>query len=641
MCIFARAFGLGVKPVKDISVSEFAEMYIYNPSNTADAGKFTLDRAPYQKAIFDTLTPGNDITDVALIAGAQLGKTFAGQIWQAYIMTIDPQNFISYQPTISLSESYVSLKIDPFIECNPIIKSLFKKRDDSTKSRKKYKGCTAEYKGANSATSFRMISAPYIDADEIDSYEHDIDGEGSPLDLIENRTATFGKRRKIFWKSTPTIKDSSAIEKKFLQGNQNYYHVPCPYCNCKQVLKFDNLKCIREKGGNNDDDVAIESSIYYECEICKAHITEDKKTWMLLGGEWIAENPNAPKNIVSFQISSLYSPLGWLSWKQILDKFFQAVNDPFALKAFKNTYLGETYYEKSEQPSHYKLKARAEKYNCYEVNEKAVTLFAGCDTQDDRLCVSVIAFGESMEAWTVAYEEIPGSPADNQTWANLETVLRRPYKHKSGVELFIKAAAVDSGGHFTNNVYDFCRRNQDLCYAIKGASHDISVYIKESDKLDIDPRTGKRFPNPLSLYLINTMLIKKYIYIALNNMLVNDKLDGEKVIHFSHELQQNFYEMLTSERLIKKIINGRLKEEFVKPKKNTRNEVLDCFVYAYAMAFMHQIHNLYGSQYLKVWELNINKKIQRKENEDKKIEQVKRPAKKKSFVNKTGFAIRR
>lgn len=644
--VFMGAFSKAIRPPKDMSVSEFAEEFIYNPPNNSDSGKFSIDRAPYQREIMDALTPNNGINKVVFQAGAQIGKTFIANVWQGYIFYHNPQNFICYQPTISLAEKYSLLKVNPMIESSPVLNKVFDNKKNNSITTKKYSGCTASYLGANSGNSFRMISAPYIFADEIDSFPHDVDQEGSPLKLIENRMTTFGRKRKMFLSSTPTIEGMSAIEKEFLEGDQRYYHVPCPHCKAKQVLKFSNLQ-FEILNKDTDTETVDEKSVYYKCEICDGKITEDKKTWMLMNGEWIPSNPNAPKEVRSYHINSLYSPLGWYSWAKMASDFWEAKDDPFSIKAFRNTKLGETYVEKAEQPSSHKLKEMAENYKLNEVNEKVVALFAGVDTQPNRLAVIVIGLAEEGETYIINYDEVNGSPEDETTWDALETITRRPYKHKSGVDLYISKIAVDTGGHNTSAVYNFVRRNQDRYVAIKGASHDISVYIKESNKIDLDPKTGKKLQNGLSLWMVNTQLIKKYIYINLNNQLANNKTEGSRVIHFSEELPLNFYEMLVSEKLIRKIINGSLKEEFVKPKSSTRNEALDCLVYAYAMAFNAQYTRLYGDTYKKLWDLHVGKKLEKqnsniqngKTNNNTKNNQI-NPKNKNWWLNKGGFSIK-
>lgn len=642
--IFSKAFAEGLTPARNLTLSEWAELYLYNPPSNSNSGKFSVHRAPYQIEVMDALTPGNGIKEVVFMSGSQTGKTTIAICWQGFTFHINPQNFISYQPTEALAKIYAGSKVNPTIECTPVLNEIFQKGNGKNNlTSKEYKGgCSSEYKGAASATSFRMMSAPNIHADEIDSWESDLDGEGDPLKLLKARVSTFENTYKIFYSSTPTIQDFSSIEKKFKEGDQRYYHVPCPHCGVYQTLKFHQVKFLREEANKNSKGKVIKDSIYYECEICKEAITEDNKTYMLANGKWIAENPNAPSEIRSYHCSSLYSPLGWCSWFTMVSEFVDALDDPIAMKTFKNTRLAETYYEKSEQPSHYKLKNRAEDYNLYEVNEKAVVLFAGVDTQPDRLCIYVIAVGEEGETWSVAYEELTGSPEEPKVWEDLERIVKRPFKHKSGVDLFIKSCAIDTGGANTTAVYSFVRKNQDKYFAIKGASHDISVYIKESNRVDYDKKTGGKIVDPLILYLVNTHLIKKYIYLNLNMMLTSGKEEGPKVIHFSKELPDNFYEMLVAEKLVRKVVNGIYVEQWRKPKDSTRNEVLDCLVYAYSMAFMHQMAKLYGTTYDAVWDINIGKRLKiiedKNNNVEKKVEN--KPQQKKSWINKGGWSLK-
>ena len=76
-----------------------------------------------------------------------------------------------------------------------------------------------------------------------------------------------------------------------------------------------------------------------------------------------------------------------------------------------------------------------------------------------------------MERWIIDYQVIWGDPADERTWAVLDEKLKVRCPHPCGVGLGILATAVDSGGHHTDEVYQFCRvRRWRNIFAIKGAS---------------------------------------------------------------------------------------------------------------------------------------------------------------------------
>jgi phage terminase large subunit GpA-like protein len=62
--------------------------------------------------------------------------------------------------------------------------------------------------------------------------------DGDPLKLVRDRTAAFEDSRKILDGSTPLIKGTSKIEKRFLAGDQRYYFVHCVKCGEAQTLRW-------------------------------------------------------------------------------------------------------------------------------------------------------------------------------------------------------------------------------------------------------------------------------------------------------------------------------------------------------------------------------------------------------------------
>ena len=68
---------------------------------------------------------------------------------------------------------------------------------------------------------------------------------------------------------------------------------------------------------------------------------------MLRRGEWRATATAEDLRTVGFHLSSLYSPLGWKSWEEIVTEFLRAKSDPPLLKTWTNTVLGETWEEET------------------------------------------------------------------------------------------------------------------------------------------------------------------------------------------------------------------------------------------------------------------------------------------------------
>lgn len=643
--LFLESFLDGLRPEKTYTVSEWSNKFRYlAPNASAEPGRYRTSRTPFLEEIMDCLTSNNEVEKVALMKAAQIGGSELLNNFVGYVIDVSPGSIMVVQPTVDTAKKFSKQRIDTMIEYSPTLKEkVASKRDrdsSNTVLSKDFKGGMLNIVGANSAVGLRSTPVRFLCMDEVDAYPPDIDGEGDPIKLAEKRTTTFS-RRKIFLLSTPTIENLSTIDNEFKKGDQRYYNVPCPHCKGKQKLIFSNLKFLKK---NDNEKVCDPESVYYECIFCQNKIFEYSKTWMLDNGEWIPENTSASKKIRSYHINSLYSPLGWKSWPELIDEFLESQTDPFKLKTFINTVLGETYKEKTQQPDWVKLYNRKENYHYFEAPKEVVYCCAGADTQENRIAICVLGFGADNEIWVLAYDEILGSPTDPLTWQQVRRYVDTPIKHATGAPMFISDVAIDSAGSNTDDVYDFCKKNSDKFIPIIGRG-DIGFYMKESKTIDVD-RFGKKYDNPLKLYQINTILAKKTIY----NFLQNEN-PGARYIHFSDDLQKPFFEMLTSEQLITKIIKGKSKEEFIKPSASTRNESLDCFGYAYSLAYSKGVGNLYGEEYEKVYKAVIGKHIKQIEIKEEEKEELspfeqnlvqrEKSKKKINSLNKNGLSFNR
>lgn len=601
--VFIYSFLDGLLPDKDFTVSEWSDNFRYlAPSSTAEPGKYRSSRTPYLREIMDCLTSNNEIEKIAFMKGAQVGGSELAINFIGYCIDISPGSVMVVLPTIESARKFSKQRIDSMIEYSPTLKNKVASKNDrnstNTVLSKDFKGGMLNIVGATSAVGLRSTPVKFLIMDECDAYPIDVDGEGDPIKLAEKRTTTFS-RRKILLISTPTIENLSVISKEFKKGDQRYYNIPCPHCKTKQKLVWSQLKYEKNE---NDENTCNPDTVFYECINCKKEIQEYNKTWMFENGEWVPENKNNLKKIRSYHINSLYSPLGWKNWPDLINEFIESNKDPFKLKTFVNTILGETYKEKTQQPNWIKLYNRKENYDFFTAPKEVIYCVGGVDTQDNRLAWIILGFGCDNEIWVLGYDEIVGDPSDPQTWDQLRRVMDTPIKHASGIDLFVTDCAIDSAGSKTDYVYDFCKKNNDKFIPIIGRG-DIGFYLKEAKTIDLD-MNGRKYDNPLKLYMVNTIQSKKTIY----NLLQNETI-GQKYVHFSEKLPKVFFEMLTSEQLITKIIKGQQKEEFIKPTSSTRNEALDCFCYAYARAYSRGISNVYGKEYEKVYNKIIGSKI--------------------------------
>jgi phage terminase large subunit GpA-like protein len=408
----------------------------------------------------------------------------------------------------------------------------------------------------------------YLFLDEVDAFPADVDGEGDPVSLAERRTTTF-TRRKILLTSTPTVKGSSRIEAEYLRSDQRRFFVPCPSCSEMQWLKWPQMKWEKDKP----------ETARYECEHCKERFSEVNKGRMLAAGEWRATAPGDGKT-AGFHLSGLYSPLGWLSWAELVDDFLRAKGDAPLLKTFVNTRLAETWDEQTgTRVDAEGLMERVERYERGAVPDGVLCLTAGVDVQDNRLAVSIWGYGRDEEAWLIEHTEIWGDPTRTEVWKQLDVLIEGEYPRADGKKLKVLAACVDSGGHCAAEVYSHCRtpRRGQMVVAIKGASTRGKPPIGRESKVDLNLK-GRTIKRGASVYSVGTDTIKDSIFGRLRT----NTEPGPGYLHFGLAATQEYFEQLTAERKVTRFNRaGMPSSEYVK-KSNARNEALDTCVYSVA-----------------------------------------------------------
>lgn len=562
--VFLQAWREGFTADPDMTTSEWADAYrVLVSVSSAEAGRFQMARTPYMREIVDTLSPQHPAERVVLVGGAQIGKSEGGNNWLGRTMDLSPCAMMMVQPTVDMAENYSKERIQPMIVSTPRLAKLVmenRSRDGgNTLLVKKFKGGMLKITGANSAVGLRSTPIKNLFLDEIDGYPLDVDGEGDPMALAEARTTTF-PRRKIYATSTPTLKGLSRIETLYLASDQRRYFVPCPHCG-----HFDWMRWASIDFRNEDPETT-----HLLCNSCGVLIEERYKTWMLAeenGAHWRATATGDGKT-AGFHVSGLYSPLGWLSWKQIVAEFLAAKNDPPKLKVWVNTRLAETYEERGDSVDPAGVMARAERYPA-EVPDGVGVLVASVDVQGDRLEWKVKGYGAGEESWLIAWGQIPGDPSLEATWLEVDTLLAQHFLHASGQKLRIECMAIDSGGHHTENVYRYARsRSQRRVFAVKGGNMTGQPLVG---------RPTSNNPYRARLYSLCVDTGKEIVYSRLRV-----GTPGPGYMHMADGVVSDEYAaQLTAEKAVRKYVRGRgTVRQWIKTR--ARNEALDLEVYCLA-----------------------------------------------------------
>ena len=561
----------GLRPELDLTVSEWADRYrMLSSKASAEPGPWRTTRTPYLREPMDVLSSNSPVQRVVMMFAAQTGKTEAGSNWLGYVIAHAPGPMLCVQPTVEMAKRLSKQRLESMITETPCLAERIapsRSRDSgNTMFSKEFPGGMMLLTGANSATGLRSTPCRYIFCDEVDAFPLDVDGEGDPVSLAEKRATTFA-RRKILLTSTPTVKDFSRIEAEYQRSDQRRFYVPCPCCNVMQWLKWAQLKWV-----NNEPATAR-----YECEACKEQFAEIHKPVMLRKGEWRATAPGDGKT-AGFQLSGLYSPLGWLSWADMVDDFLRAKADAPMLKSFVNTRLAETWEDDySSKIDAAGMMERCEHYEAGVVPEGAVALTVGVDVQDNRLAISVWAWGREEEGWLLDHQEIYGDPSRPELWKQLDEIVLREWPHAIGHKLRPDVVAIDSGGHFTSEVYQYAReRGRQGVVAIKGQSQRGKPPIGKATKVDLNA-AGRTLKRGALVYPVGGDTVKTTLFGRLKH---NDA--GAGFLHFHMGTTGEYFEQLTAEKQVLRYNRGGFPtREWVK-KPSARNEALDCLVYAYA-----------------------------------------------------------
>ena len=161
-------------------------------------------------------------------------------------------------------------------------------------------------------------------------------------------------------------------------------------------------------------------------------------------------------------------------------------------------------------------------------------------------------------------------------WKQMDEVLMSKYKNIDGIEMKIDSAAIDTGGHYTHETYQYVRERGQLgLIGIKGMGQKGKPPLGRPTKVDIN-FSGKALKRGVQLFPVGVDVIKS----TLHNRL-KDAEPGEGYIHYYPTITQDNLEELTADRQVLRYKHGYQERVWVK-KSDARNEALDEMVYAYA-----------------------------------------------------------
>jgi phage terminase large subunit GpA-like protein len=576
---YTISFALRPDPL--MLVSDWADKNrILTAASAAEPGPFRTSRTPYLKEIMDCLSfvpPYDQITDVVFMKGAQIGATECGNNFVGYIIDAAPGPALMVMPTVETMKRNSKQRIAPMIAESPRLREKVKearsKDSGNTLLMKEFPGGVVVMTGANSAAGLRSMPMRYLFLDEIDAYPGDLDGEGDPITLAEQRMLTF-LRRKCLKTSTPTITGLSRIEREFEESDQRYFFMPCPHCRGDIIFQMKDLRW--PKG--------LPQEAQYFCPECGCEIKSHQKIKMLSEGRWKATNANGRKGCAGFHLSGLYSP--WLTWADIAQKKHSAKEDDTQNKVFVNTIEGRTWADMAEAPSATVLFKRAGDHDIGQVEASIVFITAGVDVQKDRLEAEIVGWNRWKQSFSLDYITFEGNTAEKAVWLKLDELLERRWQHPGGAELQIRLMAVDSG-YATQDVYEWARTQDQRRVMVTKGVDKAPAAVGVAGVVEVGT-LGKKRKIGLNVWPVGTHMLKAELYRWLNLDYDIETVGEEQIAHFppgycffpAYDIE--YFEQLTAEQLVTTWKKNIPKREWQKTRR--RNEALDCRIYARAAA---------------------------------------------------------
>jgi phage terminase large subunit GpA-like protein len=571
----------GFKPPPRLRLSEYADEFSVMTGPAAEKGQWRT--LPYQREILDAFTDPSAET-IAIMKSARIGWTKCLGVVVQFFSHQDPCPVMIVQPVKEDAEGYSKEEIKPLFEDTPVLRGLIsesKARNTASNTillKQLANGGLIDIVNAASGRSFRRKSRKVVLFDEVDAYPK-LD-EGDPIKLGRNR-ADYYWDRKIALGGTPIFKGGKT-EEWFLRGDQRRFYVPCPFCEAKQVLRWEQMRKEGDDAGS------------YECENCKQLIPHSKKRWMVERGEWRATTQSQMPGLVSFHIWAAYSYSPAAEWGVLVREYQEALEsmrrgDPDAMQTFHNTVLGvpweDTIAGKLTGDGLAKRRINTEAGNGYQVGsvpDGVLVITAGVDVQGgggtagERLVVTVWGWGRGEEGWHLGHWEIDGDPQQPDTLSQLDQIAATRWVRDDGIELKLAMAGIDDGGIATQEVRNWCRTRSGTWVPMKGDGTKNKPLVGRGSPVDVNAKNQAVAKRGVLLYRVGYDASVHHLQGRLRN-----EIPGPGYLHLGEAATDQFLDELFPWKRMPKRDKGQTTYHWVLP-PGARDEGGDCTRYAYA-----------------------------------------------------------
>jgi phage terminase large subunit GpA-like protein len=580
LAIMAGALASVIAPPAHLTPSAWATQHLIVPDGPYVGAKFNLELTPYLAEPLDFFSDECAENRCSIRKSTQTGFTLLAIAATGYTIAQEPCDLMIVQPTDSALTDFVAEKLSRAIDQTAVLNAKVAAQTSrsgkgSTTYTKRYPGGSALLAIATSTADLRGKTRRKIIKDEASEYPSDLEGQGSPHEMIARRYESFLATGD--WKeleiSTPVIKGACHIDAAFEAGDQRYWHVTCPGCGDEFVFK---------RGKNFRYKEVYPYEAHYEAPCCGTIIDAHEKNELVRKGRWIA-TASAPGKSRSYHFDALSSP--FVPWDTIAERILLAGDDPAKLKTLDNLTFGEAHEVKGDAPDYVRLMERREHYVENLIPADGLLLTFGCDVQHSGIWAEGVAWSQDRQSWTITARFLEGETTDPErgAFAKLAALYDEEFPDAFGNRRLIDAMAIDAGdGGRANQVYAFVR-GRARAFAIKGMSGWTYPAIGQPTRVQINLK-GKRIQRGATLWPVGTWSLKATWYANLRKegRAAGQEIDPPGYCHFGYDfLGENYFKQITAEYLADSKYKGRLIRIW---KESGPNHLLDCRIYNMAMA---------------------------------------------------------
>lgn len=628
-----RALASGLRPPPRMNVSEWAAHNRRFPDDAPIPGAWSHDTAPELVEIMDALSPHDPCEEVAVMKCAQSGGSASAENWLGFISDLAPGPVLFVQATFQAALDWAAEKFWPMVDATPqlnperrgTIRAQGLANGDGSTSKKILFARSSGYillAGANSAAGLRQRTVRYAVEDDLDQFPSDLDGQGSPEGMVDERLKVWrsrglSKRLKI---STPTIKGSSKIGAAYRRSDQRRYHFKCPHCGSRFAPEWDDLQWPE---GRHEE-------VKLSAPCCGVDIEHWQKGGMKLPDGWLSVqiDGEATPRVLSeeaFQALRARMPASrrrgfhligeistFQSWEEMAVGFRDAQGDVSKLKTWTNLKRGIEFEVATDTPDYEALKALREMHwGRGQMPVGPVATVLGVDVQGDGVYLELLGVAEQRETWQLDARLIPGAtdvPGEG-AWADLDAYSKRGVTFPGGRTFPIDQEFIDAGYH-TEAAHAYANKRPRRL-AIYGRSGWGKPPVGRGEAIAYERQgrragaASKRVEDKAWIVGNSDLKLSWYGFLRASLKAVEDEVAGGVPVHVTgrvhlgRDTPEDWYEQATAETIVVKLVNGFPDRRWA-PMPGRQNHYLDCRIYAMAAAHKLMLDTLGEADWAKL-----------------------------------------